>query len=273
MPGSRYKTRKEMRWKRAEELVRNDDRRERAEEQMRNNGNDERWMQLRRGTSDPSPPLVQNLQYRPDLNKPRYNSLSLCSNMTNTYPCSQRPRGVNNPQRELEKRTEFGGVHPDYKMMSNTGHDYYRTITYQVVLGGRSTEGSGRTRNDAKHAAAKRMLKLLDVNVADDKKKKNNHQNVHDDKKKNNEQNVEVSQNMAMLESHGDDDHNQTVAVIQNMATLGINDDNGEDDDPMINVRPKRKPKVVQNVQVQQNIFGGAAQSVNVKQNISRWKR
>ena len=52
-----------MRWKRAEELVRNDDRRERAEELIR--------MELRRGTSDPSPPLVQNLHYRPDLNKPR----------------------------------------------------------------------------------------------------------------------------------------------------------------------------------------------------------
>ena len=200
--------------------------------------------------------------------------------MTHTYPCSHMPRAGNNPQRELEKRTKFVGVHPDYKMMSNTGPDY-RTITYQVILGGRSTEGSGVTRNDAKDAAAKGMLKLLDddarvpnvVNVADDKKKKNNHQNDHDDKKKNNQQNVDVSQNMAMLESHGDDDHNQTVAVIQNMATLGVHDDNGKDDDPIINVRPKRKPKVVQNVQVQQNIFGGASQSVNVKQNISRWKR
>ena len=188
--------------------------------------------------------------------------------MTHTYPCSHMPRAGNNPQRELEKRSKFVGVHPDYKMMSNTGPDY-RTITYQVILGGRSTEGSGVTRNDAKDAAAKGMLKLLDddarvpnvVNVADDKKKKNN------------QQNVDVTQNMAMLESHGDDDHNQTVAVIQNMATLGVHDDNGKDDDPIINVRPKRKPKVVQDVQVQQNIFGGGSQSVNVKQNISRWKR
>ena len=174
--------------------------------------------------------------------------------MTNTYPCRQRPRAGNNPQRELEERTEFWGVHPDYKLMPNAGHNSYRTITYKVVLGGRSSEGSGGTLTEAKHAAAKCMLKLLDddarvpnvVNVDDDKKK-NNHQNVPDDKKKNKQQNVEVSQNMAMLEIHGDDEHNQTVAVIQNMATLGIHDD-----DPIINARPKVKRKVVQNVKVQQ---------------------
>lgn len=206
--------------------------------------------------------------------------------MTNTYPCRQRPRAGNNPQRELEERTRFWGVHPDYKLLPNRGHNSYRTITYKVVLGGRSSEGSGGTLTEAKHAAAKCMLKLLDddarvpnvvnvvvrvpnvVNVDDDKKKKNNHQNVPDDKKKNKQQNVEVSQNMAMLEIHGDDEHNQTVAVIQNMATLGIHDD-----DPIINARPKVKRKVVQNVHVQQNMFGGAGQTVNVKQNVSAWKR
>ena len=263
--------------------------------------------------------------------------------MTHTYPCSLRPRIGNNPQRELQEMTEYWPFHPEYNLVEDTGPDHYPIVIYQVVLGGRITEGIGGDAKDAKHAAAKRMLQLLDddggqpyvVNTANvDDDLKNNHQNV---------QNVDVCQNMALLQIHADDDQHQTVDVSQNMAKVGIHDDNGDVDasiitskpklrakvgqnvpnvdddknnhqnvqnvdvcqnmallqihadddqqqtvdviqnmakggihdveDSIINSKAKLRAKVGQNVQVKQNNFGGAGQSVYVKQNISRWKR
>ena len=195
--------------------------------------------------------------------------------MTHTYPCSMRPRFGNNPLRELAEMTEYGPFHPEYNLIEEVGPEYYRTVFYRVVLGGRIGVGFGGNEKDAMHAAAKRMLELLEdyddggeprvgntANVDDDNE--NNHQNV---------QNVDVCQNMARLEIHADDDQHQTVDVIQNMAKVGIHDDNGEDkvdvDDSIINVKPKLRGQVGQNVQVKQNNFGGAAQSVSVNQNMS----
>ena len=189
--------------------------------------------------------------------------------MTHTYPCSLRPRIGNNPQRELQEMTEYWPFHPEYNLVEDTGPDHYPIVIYQVVLGGRISEGIGGDDKDAKHAAAKRMLQLLDddggqpyvVNTANvDDDLKNNHQNV---------QNVDVCQNMALLQIHADDDQHQTVDVSQNMAKGGIHDV----DNSIINSKAKLRAKVGQNVQVKQNNFGGAGQSVYVKQNISVCKR
>ena len=69
----------------AVELVRSDVRRVMVEDRVRNADNDERWKEWRRMIRDRSPPPLQSpgelhsntvsLQYRPDLSKPRYNSL------------------------------------------------------------------------------------------------------------------------------------------------------------------------------------------------------
>ena len=98
MPFDRYDTRKENRMEmedklvrrenrieRSEEHKRSDDRREMMEKRVRNADNDERWKEWRRMSRDCGPPPLQSpgevqsntmsLQYRPDLSKPRYNSL------------------------------------------------------------------------------------------------------------------------------------------------------------------------------------------------------
>ena len=98
MPFDRYDTRKENRMEmedklvrrenrveRSEEHKRSDDRREMMEKRVRNADNDRKWMEWRRMTRDRGPPPLQSpgevqsntmsLQYRPDLSKPRYNSL------------------------------------------------------------------------------------------------------------------------------------------------------------------------------------------------------
>ena len=77
--------RRENRIERSVELVRSDVRRVMVEDLVRNADNDERWMEWRRMIRDRSPPPLQSpgelhsntvsLQYRPDLSKPRYNSL------------------------------------------------------------------------------------------------------------------------------------------------------------------------------------------------------
>ena len=197
--------------------------------------------------------------------------------MTHTYPCSLRPRLGNNPLRELAEMTEYGPFHPEYNLIEEVGPEYYRTVIYRVVLGGRISVGFGGDEKDAKHAAAKRMLELLDddggeprvgntANVDDDKE--NNHQNV---------ETVDVCQKTAMLEIHADDDQHQTVDVIQNLGKVGIHDDNGEKnvavDESIINVKPKLRRQVGQTVRVKHNNIGGAAQSVRVKLNIAGCKR
>ena len=77
--------RRENRVERSVELVRSDVRRGTVEDMVRNAANDEKWREWRRMIRDRSPPPLQSpgeqqsntvrLQYRPDLSKPRYNSL------------------------------------------------------------------------------------------------------------------------------------------------------------------------------------------------------
>ena len=193
--------------------------------------------------------------------------------MTHTYPCSLRPRLGNNPLRELAEMTEYGPFHPEYNLIEEVGPEYYRTVICRVVLGGRISVGLGGDEKDAKHAAAKHMLELLDddgweprvgntANVDDDKE--NNHQNAHT---------VDGIQNMGKVGIHDDNG----VDVIQNMRKVGIHDDNGEKnvavDEPIINVKPKLRRQVGQTVRVKLNNIGGAAQSVRVKLNIAGCKR
>ena len=199
--------------------------------------------------------------------------------MTHTYPCSQRPRIGNNPQRELAELTEYGPFKPEYNLIDEVGPDYYPTVMYRVLLGGRISVGLGGDEKDAKHAAAKRMLELVEDYDDGGEPYVANTANVDDDKE-NNDQNVQivdVCQNLGMLDIHADDDQHQTVDVTQNMAKVGIHDDNGEDngdvDDSIINVKPKLRGKMGQTVQVKQDNVGGAAQSVCVKQNISGCER
>lgn len=178
--------------------------------------------------------------------------------MTHTYPCSLRPRLGNNPLRQLAEMTEYGPFHPEYNLIEKVGPEYYETVIYRVVLGGRIGVGLGGDEKDAKHDAAKRMLELLDddgweprvgntANVDDDKE--NNHQNV---------ETVDGIQNMGKVGIHDDN----SVDVIPNMRKVGIHDDNGEDkvDDAesIINVKPKLRRQVGKTVRVKQNNIGGS---------------
>lgn len=70
-----------------------------------------------------------------------------------------------NPVGALQERYQSRGVLPSYQVVQFEGMSHNPVFTYQVTIGDMSTTGSGNSKNQAKHAAARAMLDKIDGRV------------------------------------------------------------------------------------------------------------
>lgn len=67
-----------------------------------------------------------------------------------------------NPIGALQERFQSRGIIPDYKFLNTDGASHCPTFTFQVTVGDITASGNGQTKKQAKQAAAKSMLDILD---------------------------------------------------------------------------------------------------------------
>jgi len=67
-----------------------------------------------------------------------------------------------NPIGALQERFQSRGIIPDYKFLNTDGASHCPTFTFQVSVGDITASGNGQTKKQAKQAAAKSMLDILD---------------------------------------------------------------------------------------------------------------
>jgi len=67
-----------------------------------------------------------------------------------------------NPIGALQERFQSRGIIPDYKFLNTDGASHCPTFTFQVSVGDITAQGSGQTKKQAKQAAARAMLDILD---------------------------------------------------------------------------------------------------------------
>jgi len=70
-----------------------------------------------------------------------------------------------NPVGALQERYQSRGVLPSYRVVQFEGMSHNPVFTYQVTIGDMSTMGSGNSKKQAKHAAARAMLDKIDGRV------------------------------------------------------------------------------------------------------------
>jgi len=73
-----------------------------------------------------------------------------------------------NPVGALQERYQSRGVLPSYRVVQFEGMSHNPVFTYQVTIGDMSTMGSGNSKKQAKHAAARAMLDKIDGRVPAD---------------------------------------------------------------------------------------------------------
>jgi len=67
-----------------------------------------------------------------------------------------------NPIGALQERFQSRGIIPDYKFLQTEGQSHCPSFTFQVTVGDITSSGNGNTKKQAKQAAAKSMLDILD---------------------------------------------------------------------------------------------------------------
>lgn len=81
---------------------------------------------------------------------------SLCSNMSNYET---------NPVGALQERFQSRGITPQYRVVQAEGASHAPTFSFQVILGDLTATGSGSSKKQAKHVAARAMLDKLDGRI------------------------------------------------------------------------------------------------------------
>jgi len=70
-----------------------------------------------------------------------------------------------NPVGALQERFQSRGITPQYRVVQAEGASHAPTFSFQVILGDLTSTGSGSSKKQAKHAAARAMLDKLDGRV------------------------------------------------------------------------------------------------------------
>merc|ERR1719471_2729455 len=70
-----------------------------------------------------------------------------------------------NPVGALQERFQSRGITPQYRVVQAEGASHAPTFSFQVILGDLTATGSGSSKKQAKHAAARAMLDKLDGRV------------------------------------------------------------------------------------------------------------
>lgn len=70
-----------------------------------------------------------------------------------------------NPVGALQERFQSRGITPTYRVVQAEGASHAPTFSFQVILGELTSTGSGSSKRQAKHAAARAMLDKLDGRV------------------------------------------------------------------------------------------------------------
>jgi len=70
-----------------------------------------------------------------------------------------------NPVGALQERFQSRGITPTYRVVQADGASHAPTFSFQVILGDMTSIGSGSSKKQAKHAAARAMLDKLDGRV------------------------------------------------------------------------------------------------------------
>lgn len=70
-----------------------------------------------------------------------------------------------NPVGALQERFQSRGITPTYRVVQAEGASHAPTFSYQVILGELNSTGTGSSKKQAKHAAARAMLDKLDGRV------------------------------------------------------------------------------------------------------------
>ena len=70
-----------------------------------------------------------------------------------------------NPVGALQERFQSRGITPQYRVVQAEGASHAPTFSFQVILGDLTATGSGSSKKQAKHSAARAMLDKLDGRV------------------------------------------------------------------------------------------------------------
>lgn len=70
-----------------------------------------------------------------------------------------------NPVGALQERFQSRGINPTYRVVQAEGASHAPTFSFQVILGELTSAGSGSSKKQAKHAAARAMLDKLDGRI------------------------------------------------------------------------------------------------------------
>jgi len=114
------------------------------------------------------PPLPQNnfnTNFRsggvpnPATHRPFYSKVKKDRDPTNMSNYETNPVGA------LQERFQSRGITPQYRVVQAEGASHAPTFSFQVILGDLTSTGSGSSKKQAKHAAARAMLDKLDGRV------------------------------------------------------------------------------------------------------------
>jgi len=107
------------------------------------------------GASLPCPPGPQH--HRPPFYNPKpRGAVKDPANMSNYET---------NPVGALQERFQSRGITPQYRVVQAEGASHAPTFSFQVILGDLTSTGSGSSKKQAKHSAARAMLDKLDGRV------------------------------------------------------------------------------------------------------------
>jgi len=104
--------------------------------------------------------------FRPGVatNRPTYNSYN--TKLTGKEPNTMsRSSYETNPVGALQERFQSRGITPQYRVVQAEGASHAPTFSFQVILGDLTATGSGSSKKQAKHSAARAMLDKLDGRV------------------------------------------------------------------------------------------------------------
>merc|ERR1719273_388470 len=91
--------------------------------------------------------------------RPFYNKVKKEKNPANMSNYETNPVGA------LQERFQSRGITPQYRVVQAEGASHAPTFAFQVILGDLTATGTGSSKKQAKHAAARAMLDKLDGRV------------------------------------------------------------------------------------------------------------
>lgn len=108
---------------------------------------------------------THNHAYRPNTARPGQYSNSNNFNKIKKVDPSNMSNYETNPVGALQERFQSRGITPQYRVVQAEGASHAPTFSFQVILGDLTATGSGSSKKQAKHAAARAMLDKLDGRV------------------------------------------------------------------------------------------------------------